>query len=745
MNKEVKRPKKRHVLLRFTLSYVLLLVIPFCMCVASFFIAESVIEERTVEANFSSLQASVKQIETEYANLTSFTVSISQLPALQRVMTKNIASDAGESYALRSAIEVLPTYQNSRFVTRYYIYSDLNGFVVEPGRALIAPLEKYYAGMLAYGEYTYPQFLSEILMRPGAAKFYPADTAYCEGAPARSILYAFDLYLLMMRRYGKIVYYIDEKALLDMIRLQEVSYFCIADKDGTTLASYSLDGQADQAPRLTASQKGVAKTHLWGKEMLVLSYTSNALGWNFFAAIPRSVFFTDAANVLKPMLLGMLVLLLIGVFLTAVQIRNNRKPILQMLELLPVKGGSAFSNGLWLLNSGVSQLLSDNREQNKLLAEQRLALRNAAALRLAMGEIDSEQQMEEELEAVGIRVGGESFRGIYLCWNEEEENQQQEYNYPLVQEALRPFEKQLLFLTVSYSHRFLLLYQREEGTNEEELTRILSALYDTLHRLCHLDPLFFVGYETSHLRHISRSFESAQRLMESTPHDANWLYVAQRDSAWQGFVYSSTDEQRLIGLTNAGNAREVAALLEKLHGKYAACKNITFLEYKLLYYRMVHTLLHFTPLLPVPDDLTHSLGMLSLDSFFSLLKAHYMALCAAAMENRKQHTSNLLGDVLRYIEEHYDQSSLCLASVAQNFGITEKYLSAFIKNNANIHFSTFLEGIRIRKAQDLLKKDECTIEEIAARCGYTNDKTFRRAFQRNTGVPPSIYREKYRV
>ena len=84
---------------------------------------------------------------------------------------------------------------------------------------------------------------------------------------------------------------------------------------------------------------------------------------------------------------------------------------------------------------------------------------------------------------------------------------------------------------------------------------------------------------------------------------------------------------------------------------------------------------------------------------------------------------------------------LSLAGLALHFGVTGSYLSTIFKKQMGTTFSAYLEQVRIQQAERLLAERKLTIDEIAARVGYTNSDSFRRAYKRARGISPSQYKE----
>jgi two-component system response regulator YesN len=78
--------------------------------------------------------------------------------------------------------------------------------------------------------------------------------------------------------------------------------------------------------------------------------------------------------------------------------------------------------------------------------------------------------------------------------------------------------------------------------------------------------------------------------------------------------------------------------------------------------------------------------------------------------------------------------------MAREFHMSESYFSQYFKKYVDQTFSKYLEALRINKACELIKQRDTTIEEIAEKVGYTSSLSFRRAFKKVVGIPPSGYR-----
>ncbi len=88
---------------------------------------------------------------------------------------------------------------------------------------------------------------------------------------------------------------------------------------------------------------------------------------------------------------------------------------------------------------------------------------------------------------------------------------------------------------------------------------------------------------------------------------------------------------------------------------------------------------------------------------------------------------------LEYIGEHYAES-LKVAQIAEICHSSESHFRRLFEENVGMAPVEYLNYVRIRNACDLIRKTEYSMEEIAAKVGFTSISTFARNFKRILGV-----------
>ena len=96
---------------------------------------------------------------------------------------------------------------------------------------------------------------------------------------------------------------------------------------------------------------------------------------------------------------------------------------------------------------------------------------------------------------------------------------------------------------------------------------------------------------------------------------------------------------------------------------------------------------------------------------------------------------------MQLIEESYCNPDFSISMLADQLHVNYYYMSQLFKKEMKISFSDYIWTLRLKKAKDLLRNTELSIDEISAAVGYFNSSSFRRKFKVETGMTPSQFRD----
>ena len=102
--------------------------------------------------------------------------------------------------------------------------------------------------------------------------------------------------------------------------------------------------------------------------------------------------------------------------------------------------------------------------------------------------------------------------------------------------------------------------------------------------------------------------------------------------------------------------------------------------------------------------------------------------------------SNMQKEMLAYIQECY-LDKITLAMLADQFHLSEKYVSRFFVTHFHMPFSNYVVHLRLTHARQLLETTDEPITEIAMKSGFSNVSYFIRSFKAMYGMAPLQYRK----
>ena len=123
------------------------------------------------------------------------------------------------------------------------------------------------------------------------------------------------------------------------------------------------------------------------------------------------------------------------------------------------------------------------------------------------------------------------------------------------------------------------------------------------------------------------------------------------------------------------------------------------------------------------------------DRFYQLL--HGMEQC---LESQKGY-SRVVSDIRTYCSQHLSDSALGGQMITDHFELSATYLNQLFKQELGMTIKQYISEMRMERAEQLLAQTYETVDEIAAKCGYSNGNYFAKAFRENRKMSPTDYRK----
>tara|TARA_R110001583_G_scaffold52953_1_gene163873 strand:+ start:187 stop:1320 length:1134 start_codon:yes stop_codon:yes gene_type:complete len=112
--------------------------------------------------------------------------------------------------------------------------------------------------------------------------------------------------------------------------------------------------------------------------------------------------------------------------------------------------------------------------------------------------------------------------------------------------------------------------------------------------------------------------------------------------------------------------------------------------------------------------------------------------------------NNFMKEIDKYVKESecFTQKELTIIDLAENLNVHPKRISTTINSVLCQNFNNYINELRIKKAQALLKSKsskKLSIEGIGQEVGFQSKSAFYSAFKKFTGTTPTKYKEKNRL
>lgn len=100
-----------------------------------------------------------------------------------------------------------------------------------------------------------------------------------------------------------------------------------------------------------------------------------------------------------------------------------------------------------------------------------------------------------------------------------------------------------------------------------------------------------------------------------------------------------------------------------------------------------------------------------------------------------------ISEIATYLNGHF-QEQITLEQIAKQFYVSVSYLSRMFKKVTGFHFREYIQVLRVKEAQRLLRETQDKVLTIAEKSGFEHIAHFNTTFKRLTGVSPLRYRKQ---
>ena len=765
-----KGSRQSRILRQYFWTYAIVLFVPLLICsiyyIRMFFlIGEDDIRVKQNELEHASVLLDITLEEFEYLGN-----SLAVNPLVCSFKNEPEAFGFSNTYKIYTIKASLPDlYLTNQSIFDYFIFFDKSEVVVN--KEIAYTYEEFYKLFLHEIKYdNYEEWYAHIREEETSFGFMPLESfVYQSEENVNLLAYTRPLTVDTPGR-GKVCIYLEESAL-NMLMPAAVNHGIqfIRDRTGKLiyLRSDNIDEtELEKALNLldiedeTVAGKLKQSIVFMGKRYLLIGHNSEESGITCYMMLPQSVVYGRVMSSIMILGLFLLVSVALGIFLSYNMSLKNAMPINEILNQVSWSMGvfgehqSAFS----ILKTTFNYLVTTNTRLADAIESQKPYIRNAFINRLIFGNFPKEEEALKTASHLGIPCQ-ERIYGIII------------FRFSLLSEyagigssrlldscvlsLLEAIEKELpesLYTNLGDEQVVLLINLPKVDIEKfrMETEQLIFSIKENMPFNISQKLFVYGGNEVDRLEQISESFHNAAYMFQNEKGQIENTVIWYQKL--EGYIPNYPTQDLSLKLTHyvtAGDNSGLHDMLKDIIQRYLIDNSLPVYLQNMLLNELQIILFRLLGYIEMEEEEYKKYYMGLEENYNAPLIAQitatlnlYRQLCEYVSKQKQLQDSLVVNSaILSYINANYADADLSLTSVADQFGISEPYLSNIFKQTQGINFSTYVEILRIGYAKNLLKTTSLTVGEISGLVGYGSTNSFCRAFKRVTGLSASEYRK----
>lgn len=362
--------------------------------------------------------------------------------------------------------------------------------------------------------------------------------------------------------------------------------------------------------------------------------------------------------------------------------------------------------------------------------------------------------MEQRAAELGIRRATDgTVRYMVLVtsfFNNSDENMTVENHVNFVNSILK---KYVQFGSVITKGKVISVISAVGRELEKYVNILVTEILQSAERILGLRGRIGVSQDYTEVAMSGAAYSEALAAMHYVPAGSEGVqFISDIESGeFQKFEYIEETVAKLDQIIKTGSRTELETFLTALFAKVreekamSSSSDLLVIQILATVYRSVSMSLDKN----VPMEILSKFSFLeqgftrvSLDE----IHAKVASLCYQAQDiitNHRKVSSELLADqALQLIETGFSDETMTLVSLSEQLHISSNYLSATIKKATGETFISLLTKKRMEKAKEYILCTPMKIQEIAGRCGYSDQHYFSYCFKKYHGKSPNKLREE---
>jgi len=769
--------KGKNVLFKWLLSYISVLLVP--MIISGVIYKESIrtIENEINRSNQSLLMQIQKGVDSRLKEIDKLSMEIALNKRVKSFITVEDNTRPEERYKVFDIVEDLRVYKSSNnFIKDIYIYYKNSDTVLSIGDPKSS--KEFYNILKPQSELSYEKW-NDFFFSRYLNSFMPVYFKTYENKSEKAIAYVRSLTIGSSGQPDVVMFFlVDKSQLLDNVQnlpLAEESTILVADNKNQIIASTNKNEENDYLSYLEmADKQGMLREKIGDKNYNALYTSSEITSWKYLAITSENVFWQKAEYIRKIIYISIILSLLIGGLVSYFFLKKNYNPISNLLHLLKSRAGMSMnknSDEYGLIQETITKVLDEKERIGHRLKQQKNVVRSNFLAKLLKGSLENDIPVNEILPTFDIKFDSDYF-SVIVFYVEEFSEYFNEYSemstndqFTLLKFIITNVVEELAgqknngYMTEINEMMACLINFKEENEEhrKEELMRVVHEAKQFLMDKYHINLTIAISNVHRTIAGVPVAYREALEAMEyklvmGSGEIICYDQIPRGDSinTRRGYSYPLQVEQQMVNCIKSGDLEKSKTILEDVFNLNFSRPSSSIPMAKCLMFDLVSTMVKTID--EIGDTYEDSLlnNLISLDCLFGCETIKEMKsemfnilekVCDYINDKKKNVNHKLKADVIRIINENYQDTNLSLSTIAEKIGMTPSYLSKQFKEQSGEGVLEYISKTRVDKSKGLFAEQKYTINDIALKVGYGDTNTFIRTFKKYEGITPGKFRE----
>lgn len=290
----------------------------------------------------------------------------------------------------------------------------------------------------------------------------------------------------------------------------------------------------------------------------------------------------------------------------------------------------------------------------------------------------------------------------------------------------------------------------EPDANATLNENILTSIQATFRQYFHVSLSFFISREFSRPSQMHPIMCNLQEVSDYQYFHAQGCILHEKDFNFEALCSDLCPLPDMTALENLLRAADFAGCQELLDHYFASMPQYTresaSTSVNMLASKLITLMKKLQSSQPAFPDMDYHEFFRSVTLAASLHQARALILdtlksITDTIADAHNDTEKLLADeVLRHLEQNYQDYNLSSKSIALYHHVSVAYLNRIFKQKTGEAVASYVKNLRLEHARALLLSTNLSVESIARKVGFENTKYFYTLFKGKYGVSPSSYR-----